>query len=302
MGAEFQQDSSLTLDMMKAWTIERRETAAEQLCPEWTGDEIGLVALNLNGDNRTVNNAQFLLQGTMFRNAVKVVNANQFWTFPGNTPHQLVLEPIDCSIFKFRDSLVSNLVDDSEIEFSLRPTGGQPLMGTELDDVGFRGFSLRAFVWPTCPNWAKLVILLYPLGKEELSEAQPLHVHSAFPGLSLVSVTFPLGPPAREGNKIGLPFVPAILPGSPFEETPNFPPAKDLVAAVAALLRKTTYPEVKSNATYLRRRWGELLEGGNDPAALKSQALTLIWPLPTEPVSATQGRIAAFKLGSSFQP
>ena len=295
-GDQFRADSSLTLDTIKSWTVDSIDRAAEQLIPEWNGHELGMVTFSLSNDNKAVHNARFVLQGEMFKDSVKVVNANLFWTFPGAVPHQLVLETIPCSLFTFRDNLVSNLVDASELDYSLRPTGKQPLIGTELDDVGFKGFCLRAYIWPTSPCWAKLVILLYPLSKDELAREQPLSVHAAFPGLSLLSVTFPLSQEAKRGARYGLPFLPAIRPGAPFDSCPHFPPAGELVAAAAALLRKTTYPEIKSNANYLRRRWSDLKDGGHNPDALKAQPLTLTWPTPSTTVPGAQGRLAALVL------
>jgi hypothetical protein len=291
-GDQFSVDAALNLEVVKSWTVETLDRAGETLY-DWEGDIVGLVGTTLSGDNKSVHNSRFLLQGSLYRNKVKVVNANTYWTFPDRARHELVFEPLRGDLFVFRDTLVSNLVDSSEIEWSLRPQGKQPLMGTELDDAGFKGFCLRAFLWPTAPNWAKLNILLYPLCKEELISSHPLSVHAAFPGISVVNETIPLGPEAKKKERYGIPFITAVLPGANFVDFPFFPPAKEFVAATAGLMRKTTYPEVKSNETYLKRRWEELATNG-DPSSLKSPALTLAWPAPTTSIPIADGRLASF--------
>ena len=66
------------------------------------------------------------------------------------------------------DNLVSNLIDSSEMSFCIRTVGGQPLIGTDLDELEWKGFCICAFVCPIMPNTAKLGILLFPLAKEDL--------------------------------------------------------------------------------------------------------------------------------------
>ena len=66
------------------------------------------------------------------------------------------------------DNLVSNLIDSLEMSFCIRTVGGQPLIGTDLDELEWKGFCIRAFVCPTTPNTTKLGIFLFPLAKEDL--------------------------------------------------------------------------------------------------------------------------------------
>lgn len=291
-GKEFDSGDELTLETVSSWRVDSHDRAAETLLNEWDGSIIGLLGVTLSGDNRAIHNSTFLLQGTLYHTP-KVVQANKFWKLPQNTEHEVIFSDIPCSLFKFTNSMVSNLVDSTDIEYSIRPVGKHPMVGTELDDISFRGFALRAYIWPTHPNWAKITVLLYPLPKDKLLAAHPLSVHAAFPGITAFSHTFPLGPPTLPGKKYGFPFTPAITPGASFGEFPNHPPAEEFIATTSALLRKTTYPEIKINHVHLQKRWEELSRPGSNPSSLKSQALTLVWPSPIVSVPVSQGRLVA---------
>ena len=294
---EFEQREQINLEKVKSWVVDPAAAAAEQLLEDWQGGVIGLVNITLSNDNSSVDNARFLLQGRLFRDSPKFVPCNKIW--PARAQNELVLEDLDCSLFRFSNSLVSNLVDSSETEISFRTSAGQPLIGTDLDDINMSGFCLRAFVWPSTPNFAKLGLLLYPLAKEELLEVAPLAIHPAFPGISLFSVEFPIGPPS-DSFRFGLPFFPAVSAGGCFDSFPNFPPREEFVEAAAALLRKATYPEIKVSRTTLQKRWTELEENGNNPNALKSKKMSVIWPLPPVRASIPSGRLAAISTPSCF--
>ena len=290
---EFNVARQLTIDQVKRWCVDPPEAAAETLLPDWTGNIIGLVNLSLAGDNKTIVNASFLLQGRLIPTP-KVIPFSKFWApSASRVHHELVIEELDGSTFQFQGSLVSNLVDSADLTFHIRPVGGKPLVGTDLDDLNWRGFCLRAFIWPTTPNFAKLNILLYPLSREELADEAPLSAFAAFPGFSLISVEFPIGPPSTN-FRFGLPFLPAITSGADFHLFPFHPSAEDFVSATAALLRKTTYPEIKASVATLQKRWAELRDA--DASALKTQSLALIWPLPSTP-APTSGRLAADNSG-----
>ena len=245
--------------------------------------------LSLAGDDKAVSNASFLLQGRMIP-APKVIPFTKFWApSASRVHHELVIAELDGSSFRFKDSLVSNLVDLSDLTFHIRPVGGQLLVGTDLDNLHWWGFCLRAFIWPTTPNFAKLIILLYPLSKDEIADEALLSSFAAFPGFSLISVEFPIGLPSTN-FRFGLLFLPAITAGTEFHLFPSYPSAEDLAAATASLLRKTTYPEIKASVATLQTRWAELKEA--DASALKTQSLALNWPLPSTP-TPTSGRLAA---------
>ena len=85
---------SLTLAHVKRWAV------AETLIRDWDGGIVGLVNVTMAPDNKTVRNANFLLQDCLFPEIPKVLPCNKFF-LPVDSciQHELVLQDLYCSMF-----------------------------------------------------------------------------------------------------------------------------------------------------------------------------------------------------------
>ena len=98
-GQAFKAQVQLTDDVVKEWCVASLDDAASELLDDWQGKIIAMVGLTLTADNRNVENARLLLQGSMYDNAPKKIPANKFWkNFPSGT--YILLKNIDSSLFR----------------------------------------------------------------------------------------------------------------------------------------------------------------------------------------------------------
>ena len=286
-GPEFRGQVQLTAANIREWCVATHEEAAASLLDDWNGGIIGLVGISLSSDNRTIENADFLLQGHILEeDDVQKVPANKFWTLPSKT--SLVFRELDSAIFSFSGGLVSDYIDHTNLDYVFQDAGGSPLPIDTIVDARITGFSIRAFAIPFQANWAHLHVLLYPWDADTLRESYPLCDDPRFPGVQAFKRKFPLGPPAM--LKWGQPINAAVLPGAPVEDFTSFPSAADFSRAITALFRSATQPDTKTTLTSLTKRLSNMSENEHHVSTLNAIQLELIWPPgPTSPISSAQG-------------
>lgn len=277
-GTGFEGIQPLNIELIKKLEVAQVSGIPNKLLQNWSGGIVGIVTTNLTNDNRRVDNCNFLLMGNIFSTSQKTIGASKFWDMPGNI--NLCIKETDTSIFKFKGSLSSELVDSDDINFSITKDN-QEIEDSDMDSLNFPGFSLRAFINPISAERAKIIIVLYPLPKDTLLDEHPLANKPQFPGIQLFNAEFNFAPLASTFPPTGhgLPFLPAILPSQPFDILPNHPSGQDFKVAIAALMRRTTKPECKLNHNMLLPRWEEIQSEGD--SLLKDLTPDLIWPLPT---------------------
>lgn len=276
-GQAFKAQVQLTDDVVKEWCVASLDDAASELLDDWQGKIIAMVGLTLTADNRNVENARFLLQGSMYDNAPKKIPANKFWkNFPSGT--YILLKNVDSSLFKFEEGMVSNFVSHDQLDFEFRARNGDLLEPEDLETSGMRGFTLKAFVWPTASCWASINLVCFPFPERDLVDSYPLSADDRCPGILFVGEKIPFGPPAS--TRWGAPFNPAILPGAPVDLFSRFPPAVDLSRAMAELLRKAKQPALKLNVTQLEKVFSHQTENSHDVSSLDPLNLEIIWPAP----------------------
>ena len=289
-GPGFSGNLPLTLDDVKRLEISKVDDIPGKLLQNWSGGIVGLVCLSLSNDNRRVQNGNFVLLGN-FLDVSKSFSASTYWDVPAGIA--LVLKDVDCKVFKFGDSLSSDLVDSEDFDFHFTRDGTE-ITDEEEEHLGLHGFAIRAFIAPLSGERAKLSLVLFPRSAASLEETLPLSSRAAFPGISLTSAEFNFAPLASAflSTNHGMPFFPALLPSQPFSSLPNFPSLLELKAAVTGVLRKLTKPECKKNHTTLLPRWEELISEGE--VALKELTPDLLWPLPKDAPSPPLGRVNLF--------
>ena len=286
----FNHEDDLTeedLDNLRADSIGE---AFDLFVPNWRGKLIGFLALIVKPDNSGLEDAQLVLKGDMFSDNPKLLGASKF--FEVNSPLQLVIESLDCAKFVFNNSMVSDYLDSSQVQFQFRKDRNSPaISAAEALAAGFRGFTVRAFVQPTAEARLKISVSLYPSSLTELLDQNPLAATPYFPGISLGFLTFPFAPKCREifaEGSYGLPVFPALISESPFMTGAPHPSTSQIITAVAAVLRNVHIPNSSLTRANLLPIWETLKTSGE--LGLKITKPDLVWPKPQNDESENEGR------------
>ena len=284
---------NLTVNDFKRLSCTSFTDVARKIHESWDDEPILIVGLNLSQDNSEIANAKTLFQGILFKNDPKVIKASNLWPFGENL--SLRLNEIECQQFEFKGQLTSELVDSSDLDFSIL-RDGEELDLEELNIMGFTGFSCRVFLMPVAAQRMKATLLLYPLPVDELLQANPLTKNERFPGIVIHREEFELGfnPTSLVDKPVGGPILPAILPGTSLKAGSKVPQMAEVQARCADLLRQVISPECKANHSTLNTRWEEIRAGGE--SQLKLISPEFIWPEPA-PVERASGKIININMG-----
>ena len=122
---DFAGTDELSSEQLDKLRVDSLTDVAINLVSGW--DPAGLIiipALSLNNTNSGIENATVVLQGRLFEQR-KAVSAKRFF-LTDDTSIQLVLKPLDARRFKFRGRLSSELLDYSEVAYSVLKEGDHP--------------------------------------------------------------------------------------------------------------------------------------------------------------------------------
>ena len=272
-GNGFKRTADLNIEDLKKLVVPS-EAGAANLFGRWSGGIISAVIMRLSNDNLHVADCNLLLQGNLFADANKLVNAAGFWPDAPNLT--LVLEKLDCSIFKFAGGTTSMLVDSTLVPHHYIKDG-TALTQEQVEELGIRGFTIRIYNNPSSATRLKLTCAVYPLPSDELVFTHPLAVDPRFPGLKLFSHEVDIHPRSDTLLKKswGSPIAPAILQGQEFDS--DQPSSTEILHALSKTMINSCKPEIKANFETLNQRWGELKEGSSQ---LKTIEADLVWPEP----------------------
>lgn len=277
----FEASSDLSAEDFKSLTISCKSQIPQLLLgrSNWNGGAIGVVYLNLSPDNNRVGAAGICLFGSLLQD--KQINVSSYWS--AATATSLTINIPNLSVFSFpENTLVSDYVSSSNIGFQFK-NGDQPLATDQLQDAGVSEFCLRAYVYPTSASYARVQMVLFPSSELDLA-VNPLYLDERFPGMQLSTFEFPFGPTPSLSplqRSWGFPFVPAIIPGSTWEDSPTGPSGCSLRLALTALLRSARVPKVKVK---LSRYLASLQELQLDPTKITDCRLPGIrWPSISSP-------------------
>lgn len=279
----FDGTEQLSLEDWKKLRVADLGSAADTLVPGWRGEVTAMVGLRLSDDNNSIEESIFLLQGQLLKNK-KSHQADKFFNIPSNV--KLILVGVNCGIFDFSNGLSSNLVDSSSLTYHFEDEEGR-LSDARVKELGIEGFTVRMCALPSTAFWVALTLVLYPLPKAQLVEKHVWADSPEFPGLSCFKGEVPLNPPVDVLLKkaVGLPIVPAVLPGAAFSLVAPSIPTRAVVVAVAKTLRATSVPEIVSSKSLLLQRWDRISTVGD--SALQSTTPEKLWPLPSDPLPAS---------------
>lgn len=241
---------------------------------DWDGNMVASVGLALTPDNRHVRLSQFLLRGPVTREVIEL-RANNIW--PAAAPDiQLTLTLPDCSEFRFDSgTLASEYIagEDFRHHFS---RSGNVIPPTEWPANGIGEPSIRAICHldkssnARGPN-IKVTILIYPRNTDELAELSSSTQSAAWPGLRIIETSCPLFPQLPEWKE---PCCPLILPGSNYNDAPNFPSGPEIRYHVAALMRTARRPTACTKQKTLEKQWAKAT---TDIESMELEPL-IVWP------------------------
>ena len=150
---------SLFQKFLKKLRVTSYNEAAKQLLPNWHGNPVLLLGATMGQDGKTLQNCDSIMVGSLFRKTPREYVTKKFWNFTKNCV--LKLQPIDLSIFDFKGTLKSELVDSSSIShsFILKDDKSQVPAQT-LADQGYTGFCLWVYMYPTTGYMIVLMMFL----------------------------------------------------------------------------------------------------------------------------------------------
>lgn len=292
----FDSPRDLSTDDFALLTCEDKENIPLVLLQgaNWNRGAVCTFLISLSPDNNRVSTAELHTFGSLFTE--KSVNVATYW--PSALATSLSISIPDLSVFNF-NGLISNYVNSSEVGF-LFSKDGEPLTRDLLQENGVSEFCLRAYIYPTSTTYARLQLLLYPFSEAELA-LNPLYLDERFPGMQFYSYEVPMSPspafsPLRQ--PWGFPVVPAICPGSPWDENSSGPSGANLRLALSSLLRTARLPEVKMKRSGLLSRIQEIQL---NPAKISELRLPgILWPSDILSAPSTEGWLHYLTLLFSF--
>ena len=272
-GPGFAQRRGLEVDDLETLRSDTKEDAFDDLIEDWNNKIMAFAVVDISQVNFSPTGAEVQLKGPIFDSPRgKSFKSSKYFNLSDR--YTLVFGELDCSCFTFVNSMISNHVDSSQLDFEFKKDLAGPAVSDEdLRTAGFVGFTLRAYLNPTTATYAKLTILLFPLNMEQLLSQNPLAVSPYFPGISFAAPEIPFLPHFNDlldGEPCGLPFLPALISEAPFNEDDR-PATAELIGSMAALLRTVAVPEAKAGISQTAARWEEIRLQG-EPALKQSQA------------------------------
>ena len=268
---------NLTWKDWRRMTVASSYEAASSLVEDYTGDPIAFAVIMLSQDCTKIENATLALNGVLFTQTGKVIQANRLWQL--SEPVKLHFDQIQLDKFRFEGGMVSNLLDASELEYHFIPEREDSVLTDEmLAEQGAENFSLRMFITPINGYTARATTMIYPLGVEQLLDDYPSASCPQFPGICLDRVEIDLGIRANmmTDKQFGQPVGPAVLAPEIIPIGCNTPSSQDLGAAMSALFRRVIVPESKSAHKGLKERWEAIKNDGSEQ--LRVILPDTLWP------------------------
>ena len=289
-GNEFLGKDPLTVNQAKRFTCKKPEEVSS-LVENWDGESpLAVPFIQLSPDNTRVENANLVLEGFIFEEP-KLIAAAKLWEMEES--FMLKINKLNLSLFKFSGSLQSAILDHSNIDFTFVKKKGEEIDPASIQEMGWQGFSLRAYLLPISGLVSKLLIVIYPHPKDVLLELFPQAKNPRFPGISFGEQDVDMGIDSTSvlDNNIGTPLLPGIIPGSPLSTITAIPTAAEIVSRLSKLMRTALNPETRSSRTALLNRYISIEEKGEEN--LKAGLLDLVWPEPA-PVNINSGKTIIF--------
>ena len=287
----FTKKAELSNEVIQKLIVPSYNEAAKKIIRGWKNTPILMVGAKLAQDNKTLENIEPVLLGTLFRKTARKWVTTKFWNFKERW--DLKLQPIDLSLFRFGEGIRTNIVDSSELAYSFVDSDGKEVPANVLADNGFNGFCVRIYLAPSSAYASKLKLVMYPASKATLELEQQHSGDGRFPGLLITSSEIEMGIAYSQvtDKSFGTTICPVLISQQQYDATSEVPTAEHVVACISSLLRTAMTPETCPDHKTLWERWAEIKQEG--AAKLRTMAREHVWPLFEDDVD--QGR-SIFKL------
>ena len=188
--------------------------------------------------------------------------------------------------FKFDDGLASDYLSSDEVVHSFVVAGedGQmPIMAADRAAHGVSVFSLRLVchvVKATVKSGITLKynMLIYPGARAAILDVSELAQSAGWPGIRIAEGDLALCPmPERAWQ---CPVLPLLLTNTTLSPDTEMPSGRELRRAIAAIMCRSTPPEVCKSKTEMMNKWQKY---ANNPDKFSARASPLTWPAPEEP-------------------
>ena len=285
-GPEFLGTDTLEIADTTDWHTQGGVEALRQTLDafDWNGEAVMAIQLALSPDNKKVIGGKVHLVGELFK-GTKDFRANRLFE-NADKDLRISYNIEEASTFSFSSgTLVGDILDSQNpgIQWNVykKERRGE-VTNYEEDqhgDLNIGKFSIHPFLIPLSAANVKLVIVAFPMSKEQLMNDNPEYNHSGFPGLELTGLeidTFPLTD-TEAGKSWGCPIVPLLLLGACEDDHPNVPSTDDIKAKISSIMQPVIKPETKRDLRSLQTAWQAVKDSG--PSKLRERQPDLIWPL-----------------------
>lgn len=244
------------------------------------------IGVTLDASNTNVSDANAYLIGCLLDKDVVTVEGSTLWRDAPDSA-MMELDIADLSIFRFRGSLVSNLVSDDTITISYKLDGAE----VSRDDFVGQGcgrFCLRGYLYPETKNMMRLIIVAVPMGKDEFHDRFNFATTEGIPGRKISSSLVPLLP--NKCKPWGLHFYMLIAKGGPGQLTPAL--GDKLRFSINSLLSKCIKPNVATSANALLAKYLVIDEEKEASSACAPGTPPFYWPSPAPLIAPTAQELA----------
>ena len=275
----FDSQEDITVDDLRKVAVKSFNDISNTIYKDWSNTPKVFVGLALSDDNSIIEKTSPVVIGEFPRHTFP---ANSMWNFKEKL--LLRFEALDLNKFVFNESMTSNLLDSSKIDYAFIKRNGILFSEKTLTGQGFHGFSLRLFLQPISTTLTKMTLVGYPLGVEELKKAHPLYDNPVFPGILLLQMNVLLGVSTTNliTTKYGSPILPVVKISKPLDDYDQIPSSRDISVAMSRTLRSITIPETRSSLKLLLNRWEEIKEKGG--SSIRQLTPNVVWPVIAEQI------------------
>ena len=281
----FDGEESITVSDLQRVAVRSFHEAPQKIYSNWDGTPTVFCGLTLSDDHTYIEKKNPVLLGNIPAQTFSTANLLNL-----KEEYEIRFEDLDLEQFVFNSSMTSDLIDFHNINYTFINNKGDLVAEEELKGQGFLGFSLRMFLQPISVTIITIIIVLYPLGVEEMKKAHPLYDNPSFPGILLHQIEANLGIPTSDliYTKFGSPILPLIQSSTPLESYDQIPSSRQICAAISNVLRSITIPETKSSQELLSERWNEIKVKGE--SSFRHFTPDMLWP----EVPLSQGKTYSF--------
>lgn len=254
---------------------------------------IGCVVLYTTADNTRVDNAEFVLRGSIEAADIRIP-CSKIWPAADKNLFLYLAIP-DAEMFLFTSGgLASEYIPQADTGhyFGDYVEGRAPQKisaTTAVREKNIGSFCIRAIVQlaksePSKGVRVSVTILLFPNSKEETTATADASTAAGWPGVFILETDCFLGP--KSTSEWGCPIIPLLKTGTLIRSNPRVPSGAELRRAIGALMGRSYKPEFYKVATTATQKASHYAAQPEDFADRPS---SITWPKQPAATTAEKG-------------